>query len=132
MPGKGEAMDRLIQVDREQLASQMQQDLEGMLAQVMDAVNAAKDGRLIEDSERPVLELMRDFQKRVFEKALQLRVDSTESAFSPSEGHGRQAQAQQRPFGGFTSDAAGASVPAAHALLRPGRRQRRPGGSTGR
>jgi hypothetical protein len=97
MLGKGDAMDRLIQVDREQLASQMHQELEGMLGQVMDAVNAAKDGRLIEDSERPVLELMRDFQKRVFEKALQLRVDSTESAFSPSPGPGGEAQAQQRP-----------------------------------
>jgi len=79
-------MDRLIQVDRERLTSEMHQELEGMLGQVMDAVNAAKDGRLIEDSERPMLELMRNFQKRFFEKALQLRVDSTESAFSPSKG----------------------------------------------
>ena len=124
-------MDRLIQVDRERLSSEMHQELEGMLAQVMDAVNAAKDGRLVQDSERPVLELMRDFQKRVFEKALQLRVDSTESTFSPSEGPGRQAQAQQRPLGSIASDAAGASVPVAHTLLRPGRRQRRAHRSAG-
>lgn len=90
-------MDRLIQVDRAQLAAEMRQDLERTLAQVMDAVNAAKEGRLIADSERPVLELMRDFQRRLFEKALQLRVDSTESAFSPSEGRGGKTQAQQRP-----------------------------------
>jgi hypothetical protein len=38
-PGKREAMDRLIQVDWQRLASEMQHDLEGMLAQVMDAVN---------------------------------------------------------------------------------------------
>lgn len=124
-------MDRLIQVDRERLTAEMHQELEGMLAQVMDAVNAAKDGRLIQDSERPVLELMREFQKRVFEKAVQLRVDSTESAFSPSQGPGRQAQAQQGAGGSVAADAAGASVPAAHALLRPGRRQRRPRGSAG-
>ncbi len=91
-------MDRLIHVDRAQLASEMREDLEKTLAEVMDAVNAAKEGRLIADSERPVLELMRDFQKRVFEKALQLRVDSTESTFSPSEGPGGKAQAQQRPL----------------------------------
>jgi len=125
MPGKGEAMDRLIQVDRQRLASEMHQEVEGMLAQVMDAVNGAKEGRLIQDSERPVLELMRGFQKRVFEKALQLRVDSTESTFSPSEGPGREAQAQQRPLGSLASNAAGPSVPAAHAILRPRRRQRR-------
>src|SRR5260370_12894079 len=118
-------MDRLIQVDRERLASEMHQELEGMLAEVMDAVNAAKNGRLIEDSERPVLELMRDFQKRVFEKALQLRVASTESAFSPSQGPGREAQAQQRPLGDLASDAPGASMPAAHAVLRRRGRHRR-------
>lgn len=118
-------MDRLVQVDRKQLASEMSQELEGMLAQVMDAVNAAKDGRLIADSERPVLEIMRDFQKRVFEKALQLRVDSTESAFSPSGGPGGKAQAQQRPLAGLASDAAGPGGTVADALLRPRRRQRR-------
>jgi hypothetical protein len=117
-------MERLIQVDREQLASAMRQELEGMLAEVMDAVNGAKEGRLIADSERPVLELMRDFQKRVFEKALQLRVDSTESAFSPSAGPIRQAQAQQGPLGDLASDAAGPGVPVADAVLRPRRRQR--------
>ena len=34
-------MDRLIQVDRERLSSEMHQELEGMLAQVMDAVKSA-------------------------------------------------------------------------------------------
>jgi len=90
-------MDRLIQVERERLLAEMRQDMEKTLAQVMDAVNAAKEGRLIADSERPVLELMRDFENRLFQKAVQLRIDSTESAFSPSQGRGRQAQAQQRP-----------------------------------
>jgi hypothetical protein len=116
-------MDRLIQVERERLAAEMHGDVEAVLAQVMDAVNAAKEGRLIEDSERPVLELMRDFQKRAYEKALQLRVDSTESTFSPSAGRDGQTQAQQRAFGEFASDVAGASDPASHAVLRRGRRQ---------
>jgi hypothetical protein len=111
-------MDRLIQVDRERLAGEMRQELEGMLAQVMDAVNAAGNGRLIADSERPVLELMRDFQKRVFEKALQLRVDSTESAFSPSQGRGGQVPAQQGSFASLASDADGAGDAAADAVPR--------------
>jgi hypothetical protein len=131
MPDKGEAMDRLIQVERARLASEMQKEVQGMLAQVMDAVNAAQDGRLIEDSERAVLELMRDFQKRVFEKALQLRVDSTESAFSPSPGPGGQAPAQQRPLRSLASDAAGACKPAAQTLLRRGRRKSGAGGPAG-
>ena len=90
-------MDRLIPVERERLAAEMRQDLEKTLAQVMDAVNSAKEGRLVADSERPVLELMRDFENRLFQKAVQLRIDSTESAFSPSKRRGRPAQAQQRP-----------------------------------
>jgi hypothetical protein len=117
-------MDRLVQVDRQRLAAEMQKDLEGMLGQVMDAVNAAKDGRLIADSERPVLDLMRDFQKRVYEKALQLRVDSTESAFSPSAGPGGEAEAQQGPLGGLAPDAVGRGGTVPDALLRPRRRQR--------
>jgi hypothetical protein len=120
-------MDRLIQVDRERLAAEMHQELEGVLGQVMDAVNAAKDGRLIAESERPVLELMREFQKRVFEKAVQLRVDSTESAFSPSQELPRQDPTQQRAIGGLASDVAGADGPAADAVLRPHRRQSRSG-----
>jgi hypothetical protein len=118
-------MDRLIQVDREQLASEMAKELEAVLGQVMDAVNAAQDGRLIQDSERPVLELMRDFQKRVFEKALQLRVDSTESAFSPSPGPSWPSQAQQGACPSLAADPVGSGMPAANAVLRRRGRQRR-------
>lgn len=121
-------MDRLIQVERDRLAAEMREELEGVLGRVMDAVNAAKDGRLIADSERPVLELMRDFQKRVFEKAVQMRVDSTESAFSPSEGPGGQEPSEQGSIGGIASDAAGTGVPASDAVLRPRGRKPRSGG----
>ena len=124
-------MDRLIQVERERLADELRADLTAVMGQVMDAVNAARDGRLIQDSERPVLELMRDLQKRVYEKALQLRIDSTESSFSPSAAGQRQTQAQQGPVGEFTSDAAGVGHPVAHAVLRSCRRQRRSGGQAG-
>jgi len=88
-------MDRLIQVDHERLAVELREELEGLLGQVMNAVNAARDGRLIADSERPVLELMRDFQKRVNRLLKQMRVDSTESAFSPSQGPGGKGQAHR-------------------------------------
>lgn len=125
-------MDRLIQVDREQLAAQLRLEMEQTLARVMDAVNAAPDGRLIEASEGPVYDLMKDLERRVFEKALQMRVDSTESTFSPSEGPVGQAQAQQGPGRVIASDPAGAGGSASHAVLRPARRKRRAGGSPDR
>ena len=121
-------MDRLIQVDREQLAVQLRQEMEQTLARVMDAVNAAPNGRLIEASEGPVYDLMKDLERRVFEKALQMRVDSTESAFSPSDRRIGQAQTQQGPGRVVASDAAGAGGPEPHAVLRAARRKRHAGG----
>ena len=118
-------MDRLIRVDREQLAARLRQEMEQTLARVMDAVNAAPDGRLIEASEGPVYDLMKDLQRRVFETALQMRVDSTESAFSPSDGRVGQAQAEQGPGRVVAADAAGTGGPAPHTVLRPAGRERR-------
>ncbi len=125
-------MDRLIQVNREQLAAQLRQEMEQTLARVMDAVNAAPDGRLIEASEGPVYDLMKDLERRVFEKALQMRVDSTESAFSPSGGRFGQAQTQQGPGRVVASDAAGAGGVEPHAILRRAGRKRRAGGPADR
>lgn len=125
-------MERLVQVNRDQLAAELRQEVEQMLAKVMDAVNSAKDGRLIEDSEQPVFDLMKQLECRVFQKALQLRVDSTESTFSPSEGRGEQTQTQQGPGRMRASDATGSGEFVADAILRPGRRKRCAGGQAGR
>jgi len=125
-------MDRLMQVDREQLASQLRQEMEQTLARVMDAVNAAPDGRLIEASEGPVYDLMKDLERRVFEKALQMRVDSTESAFSPSDGRVGQAQTEQGPGRIVASDEVGTRGSEPHTVLRPTRHKRRAGGPSDR
>ena len=125
-------MERLVQVNRDQLAAELHSELEQTLAKVMDAVNSAKDGRLIEDSEQPVFDLMKQLECRVFQKALQLRVDSTESTFSPSEGRGEQNQTQQGPGRMLAADATGPRESVADAVLRSGRRKRRAGGQTGR
>jgi hypothetical protein len=118
-------MERLVQVDREQLTAQMRAMVDQTLAQVMDAVNAAKDGRLIEDSEMPVFHLMKELERNVFEKALQLRVDSTESTFSPSQGCGRQDQARQGTGAVLAVDTTGPGRLVADEVLRSGRRKRR-------
>lgn len=117
-------MERLVQVDREQLAAQLRTEFEQAMAQVMDAVNAAKEGRLIQDSERPVLELMQDLQRRVYQKAVQLRIDSTESSFSPSAGRDGQGQAEQGAQPLQPADAAGAHPAQPHAVLRSRGRKR--------
>jgi hypothetical protein len=125
-------MERLVQVDREQLAAELKQEIEQAMAKVMDAVNAARDGRLIDDSELPVFHLMKELECRVFQKALQLRVDSTESTFSPSERLAGKTQPKQGAGRMFPADDAGAGGPAANTVLQPGQRKQRAGGQTDR
>ena len=125
-------MERLVQVDRDQLAAQLHRVVDQILAKVMDAVNEAKDGRLIEDSEGPVFQLMKELESRVFQGALQLRVDSTESTFSPSQGPAREKQTEQRTRRMLETDATGTGEPLSNAVLRPGRRKRGSAGQADR
>ena len=72
-------------VSREEYARQMKAEMEGYLASVIDAVNEAPDGAWIAGSEEQVRDLSADFRRRVFERAVQMRVDAAEAAFPPSE-----------------------------------------------
>jgi len=72
-------------VSREEYAKQMKAEMEGYLASVIDAVNEAPDGAWIAGSEEQVRDLSADFRRRVFERAVQMRVDAAEAAFPPSE-----------------------------------------------
>jgi hypothetical protein len=82
-------------MDKEQFITAMQAEFRKALSEVADAVNNAPDGNVISGSEMQVRDAMVELQRRVFEKAVQMRIDSTESSFSPSEGRGGQAQAEQ-------------------------------------
>jgi hypothetical protein len=92
-------MDRLLRMDKEQFIAEMQEEVRRILGQVADAVNDAPTGNLISGSEIKVRDAMAELRQRVFEKAVQMRIDSTESSFSPSPGRRRQAQAEQGASG---------------------------------
>lgn len=77
-------MDRLAQVPVEQLAQELEAEFRSYMQQVMEAVNAAPDGRWIEGSEVQVNELMNRFKVRVYERALQARIDASETAAAKS------------------------------------------------
>ena len=79
-------MDRLLSMDTEQYISQMRAEMERVLRQVAEAVNNAETGNVINGSEIQVRDVMRQFSNTAFEKAVQMRIDSTESSFSPSAG----------------------------------------------
>ena len=88
-------MDRLLQMDKQKYLADMRAEVERILGGVADAVNAAPDGKVISASEWEVHDLMEELRRVAYEKALQMRIDSTEGSFSPSEGRGGPGQAKQ-------------------------------------
>src|SRR5579871_1697761 len=88
-------MDRLLSLDRQQFVARMQEECRRVMEQVADAVNDAPTGNVISGSEMQVRDAMAELRRKAFEMAVQMRIDSTESSFSPSEGPVGQGESQQ-------------------------------------
>ena len=88
-------MERLLTMDKQEYVLRMQAECRRILEQVADAVNHAPTGNVISGSEMQVRDLMAELRRRVFEQALQMRIDSTESSFSPSGGRDGREEAEQ-------------------------------------
>ena len=78
-------MDGLARTDKGRFIREMEAEVRQALSRVVDAVNAAPDGQWISASEVPVRDVMNELRRKAYEKAVQMRVDSKESTFSPSE-----------------------------------------------
>ena len=79
-------MERLTScacVSPESFVAGMREETDRMLRAVMDAVNQAPDGAWINGRETPVRDLLGEYRRRVFERALQMKTDAAEGAFSP-------------------------------------------------
>ena len=77
------------QISKKQLKESLRADMEAMLEEVVEAMNQARPGHIIDDSEELVRMAAGEFRRRLFEKALKLRGDR--EAFSPSAGGQRDA-----------------------------------------
>ena len=88
-------MERLLTMDKQEYVSRMQTECRRIMEQVADAVNAAPTGNVISGSEMQVRDLMAELRRKAFEMAVQMRIDSTESSFSPSKGCIGQARGEQ-------------------------------------
>jgi hypothetical protein len=117
-------MERLLTMDKDQFIAEMQADFRRLLGEVADAVNNAPDGNVINGSEMAVRDAMVELQRRAFEKAVQMRIDSTESSFSPSKGRIGQAQTEQGPLGAEQPEHQRTHRDAAGAVVRGRRRKR--------
>ncbi len=80
------------QVSAEEVKQAIAADIERLAEQVADAMNTAKDGHIIADTEEPVRQANAVFRQQVYEKAVRL-LQNKQEAFSPSA---RRA-AKQRP-----------------------------------
>jgi hypothetical protein len=88
-------MERLVVVDKQEYAARMQAECRRVMEGIMEAVNNAPTGNVISGSETQVRDLMAELGQRAFQTAVQMRIDSTESSFSPSEGRRRAGQTEQ-------------------------------------
>jgi len=90
-------MCKNVKITAEQLTKATEVEYQKLLKQVMNAVNEAPDGAVISDavneapdgavisgSEELVRDAMARFRQKVYEKAVQLRTQAAQAAFSPS------------------------------------------------
>jgi hypothetical protein len=70
-------------VSAEELKKALAEDFDRLAEEVAAAMNAARDGRIIADSEEPVRDANAEFRQRLYEKAIRL-LQKKQEAFSPS------------------------------------------------
>jgi hypothetical protein len=88
-------MDRLPELSAEELIERTRGQFEQLMQEVAKAVNAAPMGQVISGSEEQVRDLLGEFRCRVYEAALQMRVDAAEAAFPPCGSADSPSQAGQ-------------------------------------
>jgi hypothetical protein len=77
-------MSQSPRVPPEEFAESMREEVEQYVKQVMEAVNQAPDGEWIAGSEEQVRDIAAAMRQRIFERAVQERIDAAEAAFPPS------------------------------------------------
>ena len=76
---------KLPSIDAEKLKELLLDEFEQCIADVTKAVNDGRAGSVIDDSEEPVRQATARFRQQLFEKAIQMKTDAAQAAFSPSE-----------------------------------------------
>jgi len=77
--------DTDVRIESEELRRAIADDFAAMLKQTADALNNARDGAIIADSEWIVREALAAFRQQVYQTAVQLKAaKAAAAAFSPS------------------------------------------------
>jgi hypothetical protein len=76
---------KLPEIDIEKLKQLLKADFDDCIAEVVKAIDTAKTGSVIDDSEEPVRVSTGKLRQKIFEKALQFKISAADAAFSPSK-----------------------------------------------
>jgi hypothetical protein len=91
-------MSATPKLDRESLKARLLSEFEATVEAVADSIDNARDGFWIDDSEESSRQALDRLRQKVYEAAMQAKVDAAEAAFPPSaEREDRQADASQGP-----------------------------------
>jgi len=71
-------------ITAQQLKAAIGGDMDELISEVVEAINNARPGRIIAESEEPVRDASAKFRRALYEKGIELRQQQSESAFSPS------------------------------------------------
>jgi len=97
--------DKEVRLDAAELEAAMQAEIKQLVKETADALNKARDGAIIADSEWVVRDAVARFRQRVYEKAVQMKADkAAKAAFSPSAQRKRNAAQGQGNTGRQSSD----------------------------
>jgi len=73
-------------ITAEELEADLQADVKVLAGRIAQAINRAKAGRIIADSEEPVRDAHAEFRQRAYQRALNLLQDKAlQEDFSPSQ-----------------------------------------------
>jgi len=75
---------KLPGIEIEKLKQLLKADFDDCIAEVVKAIDTAKIGSIIDDSEEPVRVATGKLRQKIFQRALQLKIDAADAAFSPS------------------------------------------------
>lgn len=75
---------KLPQIEIEKLKQLLKEDFDDCIAEVVKAIDTAKIGAIIDDSEEPVRIATGKLRQKIFQKVLQIKMDAADAAFSPS------------------------------------------------
>jgi hypothetical protein len=82
-------MNETPKLNPAELMQDLRAEFEELVTNVAKAIERARAGRIIADSEEPARQAFAKFREKVYTKVLQKRLDAAEAAFPPSGGRER-------------------------------------------